>query len=771
MKLKKIFSSLFSKHIVLSLILSYLIVFMIPFINNLYTYISTENEVEQRIYRINSQTLDNLSYSFDKSISELQSFAVAAQNTESIQKLMTLMPGQSGFDINRILAAKELKNLVRSSTVISDIYVYIPYNNYVIGMLHTNNCEKYFSYAYGNNSEKFDEWMGNLNNYSYSSYMTSYTDEGYKFTDLFFSVPLGGSVPKATVGIRIPNSYFENTIASYSESSDNSFAVIDKNNSIIFSYGTPGEPKYEKLTDGISFDKKDKNFYISRTSDVNKWKYFSVTPKSYISDQLAYLRLPLAISIIFSVLIAFALIFYFTRKNYTPFKKIISVARAKNTFDTQQSEYDIIDELLKDYISNRKELNTIKHYEVTSKKSRFLSGLVHGTVDEDSLKKQMKHFDIEFISDYFAVICFNIINANQLFSDDESYSNSDEETAKTIKFIMTNILEELVGKHHRGYMAEYNGRLVCIVSFNDSRLSHWQEDITQVINEARQFIEANFRFSFTAGVSNIYTGISALPLANSEAIKAISYRSLMKNDDMIVFENLNNSPDDLFNKETESKLINFINICNPDIAKTMLDSIFTTPALGVKHTYMLIIKVVCAVSSAVFSTSEYETSTEFSDASELIHSLMAKNGGYEVYRDELHTLIDISCNIMKKKAKAEQMYNLSKDSKNSDILIENVKEYIASNYSNSELHLVALGEHFSITPYYLSNIFKKTEGISLMDYIARLRVDMAKKIIDDSPNTAMQDISETVGFNNARTFLRTFRKFEGITPSQYKEKH
>ena len=55
-----------------------------------------------------------------------------------------------------------------------------------------------------------------------------------------------------------------------------------------------------------------------------------------------------------------------------------------------------------------------------------------------------------------------------------------------------------------------------------------------------------------------------------------------------------------------------------------------------------------------------------------------------------------------------------------------------------------------------------------MDYIARLRVDKAKALID-STELSMSEIASNVGFNNVRTFLRTFRKFEGITPSQYHE--
>ena len=79
-----------------------------------------------------------------------------------------------------------------------------------------------------------------------------------------------------------------------------------------------------------------------------------------------------------------------------------------------------------------------------------------------------------------------------------------------------------------------------------------------------------------------------------------------------------------------------------------------------------------------------------------------------------------------------------------------------------------IGEYFNITPYYVSNIFKKSENISMLDYISVTRINKAKELITDT-DLNLEAIALQCGFSNIRTFMRTFQKFEIVTPGKYKE--
>ena len=79
-----------------------------------------------------------------------------------------------------------------------------------------------------------------------------------------------------------------------------------------------------------------------------------------------------------------------------------------------------------------------------------------------------------------------------------------------------------------------------------------------------------------------------------------------------------------------------------------------------------------------------------------------------------------------------------------------------------------VGEHFSMTPYYISSIFKKVTGHGLLDYISKKRIDKAKELLC-STSLSLEEISGRTGFNSVRTFMRTFVKYESVTPGKYKE--
>lgn len=105
--------------------------------------------------------------------------------------------------------------------------------------------------------------------------------------------------------------------------------------------------------------------------------------------------------------------------------------------------------------------------------------------------------------------------------------------------------------------------------------------------------------------------------------------------------------------------------------------------------------------------------------------------------------------------------------KNNGNLIDEVIVYISENFHDENINVSTISQKFGLTPYYVSSIFKRTTGIRLVDYIARLRLEKAKELLINSQDN-IETIAISVGFGNAKTFTRTFIKFEGTTPGKYR---
>ena len=105
-------------------------------------------------------------------------------------------------------------------------------------------------------------------------------------------------------------------------------------------------------------------------------------------------------------------------------------------------------------------------------------------------------------------------------------------------------------------------------------------------------------------------------------------------------------------------------------------------------------------------------------------------------------------------------------SSQNQILCQEVLEYIRTNYSNPDLNISMTGQHFRMTPAYLSSIFRRETGESLLKVITMTRVREAEKLLKEGASVV--EAGEKVGFRDSSTFIRTFKKYTGVTPGQVK---
>lgn len=90
-----------------------------------------------------------------------------------------------------------------------------------------------------------------------------------------------------------------------------------------------------------------------------------------------------------------------------------------------------------------------------------------------------------------------------------------------------------------------------------------------------------------------------------------------------------------------------------------------------------------------------------------------------------------------------------------------IENHLNESLTRSDLAAVA-----GINPDHFSRIFKKHTGLSPTDYIARLRMDKAKRLLAKSPSSIME-VARRVGFEDPYHFSRRFKQVVGVAPSAY----
>ena len=84
-----------------------------------------------------------------------------------------------------------------------------------------------------------------------------------------------------------------------------------------------------------------------------------------------------------------------------------------------------------------------------------------------------------------------------------------------------------------------------------------------------------------------------------------------------------------------------------------------------------------------------------------------------------------------------------------------------------EVTLADVAEHFNFSISYCSRLIKSSTGVSFNDWKRTFRLRKAEHLLLSSNYTITQ-ISDTVGYANPESFIRTFKKEFHLSPSEYR---
>ncbi|WDV46688.1 response regulator [Clostridiaceae bacterium M8S5] len=101
-------------------------------------------------------------------------------------------------------------------------------------------------------------------------------------------------------------------------------------------------------------------------------------------------------------------------------------------------------------------------------------------------------------------------------------------------------------------------------------------------------------------------------------------------------------------------------------------------------------------------------------------------------------------------------------------LILSAQEYIEKNY-NRKLYLREVADYIGFSSYHFSRLFKKYTKQSFTDYVNKIKVDKAIKLIKNT-DMSLREIAEKIGYEDISYFTVIFKKYAGEIPSVYRKR-
>jgi YesN/AraC family two-component response regulator len=101
-----------------------------------------------------------------------------------------------------------------------------------------------------------------------------------------------------------------------------------------------------------------------------------------------------------------------------------------------------------------------------------------------------------------------------------------------------------------------------------------------------------------------------------------------------------------------------------------------------------------------------------------------------------------------------------------DPLLGPVVEYLKRNF-NADVTVADAAEVAGLSPNYLSTLFHRRAGVTISDYLVRLRIEEAGRLIREE-HLSVTDAARAVGYTDARHFATKFKALTGSLPSRLK---
>jgi AraC-like DNA-binding protein/ligand-binding sensor protein len=99
--------------------------------------------------------------------------------------------------------------------------------------------------------------------------------------------------------------------------------------------------------------------------------------------------------------------------------------------------------------------------------------------------------------------------------------------------------------------------------------------------------------------------------------------------------------------------------------------------------------------------------------------------------------------------------------------ITRARQFIAQ-HESEELSLAKVARAANMSSFYFCKMFKKATGLNFSEYLSRVRVETAKRLLLN-PNTRVSEVTFDTGFTSITNFNRTFKQLVGRSPSDYRD--
>jgi len=556
------------------------------------------------------------------------------------------------------------------------------------------------------------------------------------------SLPPSPSSPvMATIGVAINTDAVINSLHSAVQASRSEVRIVNGNGEVILTTLRGKEP--ESVSNGTWRMGGESYTLLQRHTQLFGWTVQLLVPDLVIKEKLLITQLIIVAGFLACVGFGAWLTVYLLRRNYGPVRRLIDNLSAGGapTWD-HTDEFTFIGQAaarpLREALAGR----------ILRGQTAQGSGISW----EDSLAA----LDIVFPTNSFVVILVH--------SDEESLARAGAGTRIHHAFQAALEPAATVLKSPEDQPLTF---LLCLNTPGDAAVI---PELQAKMATVGQILEAQEEVKILTAVSAVVEGLAAVPLALRQAQTALEYRFVVGGAHPVAWGELNLGPSSVlyhFDLDDESRLMTAVKAGDQGAALAILDKVFAEN--GVMGTAVLSPQAVRCLAwdlgtSLLKALAEITGDDHLTGLFEPV-SALAQNPQLEKVHQGLTEITKEACAMASGRNSTRAAHLKSEASRQ---FLRQVCTYLETQFRDPSLNLAKVADAQSLTPAYLSRLFRENMEEGLLDYLARIRIERAKSLLRDTDGN-LQEIGAATGFSDVKTFIRTFRKVSGTTPGKYRE--
>ncbi|CAM3381805.1 AraC family transcriptional regulator [Marinicrinis lubricantis] len=496
------------------------------------------------------------------------------------------------------------------------------------------------------------------------------------------------------------------------------------------------------------------------TSQYNGWTYLSYTSINALTEQSKKIGIYTAGMCILLVLVFLVIAWLGSKKMYTPIQNLMRKLADKlpDTNVKKTNEFQIIDEQMQRLFQSQSALELEVQQHLQQVRTFFLFNLYHGKLKKAEIQEKFELFGYaEYASswNYKAVLTIQI--------DALESTRYEKKDAELLLFAINNMMEEIIPQDQRVNPVIISETQVTLVGSDTESLTDFQNFIYKLTERIQQTIQQLLELQISIGISLPFETLKNASIAYREGLEALKHRLKLGSGVIIPYENINSGRHFLhmkYPKSIEADMLDAIKLAEEEKAKELLheflEALFAAelspqeyqiPLIRLLNSFLLVIQ------ESSISLSLY---TDIKGS--LYEELLVLHTTQEIEHWFFHRIVQPMIQTFRDR-RDSQYQNIS----------EKMIDIIHQEYS-SDLTIEKCASMLHYNANYLSSVFRKETNMTFSEYLTAYRFNKAKEWLVSTDKT-VKDIAEQLHYNNSQNFIRSFRKLEGITPGQYREKY